>query len=63
MSKTSQTDKYLWATTFSHYLGQMHYRNEKKKLYDFDIKLTPDRNSNNRLNLNERRHPIYHFDP
>ena len=27
---TSQTNKYLWATTFSHYLGQMHYRNEKK---------------------------------
>ena len=31
-SKTSQTDKYLWATTFSHYLGQMHYRNAKIKI-------------------------------
>ena len=27
---TSQTEKFLWATRFSHYLGQKHYRNAKK---------------------------------
>ena len=27
--ETSQTEKLLWATRFSHYLGQKHYRNEK----------------------------------
>ena len=37
-SKTSQTDKYLWKTTFSHYLGQMNYRNAKKiKKFNFNI--------------------------
>ena len=30
---TSQTDKYLWKTTFSHSLGQMNYRNAKKKIF------------------------------
>ena len=32
-SKTSQTDKYLWETTFSHYLGQMNYRNANIYIY------------------------------
>ena len=30
MSKTSKTEKYLWDTKFSHYLGQKHGRNAKK---------------------------------
>ena len=35
---TSQTDRYLWKTTFSHYLGQMNYRNAKKIIFfDFNI--------------------------
>ena len=29
-SETSQTEKFLWDTRFSHYLGQKHYRNAKK---------------------------------
>ena len=29
-SETSQTEKLLWATRFSHYLGQKHYRNAKE---------------------------------
>ena len=35
MSKTSKTEKYLWDTKFSHYLGQKHDRNAKKiKFYE-----------------------------
>ena len=41
MSKTSQTDKYLWKTTFSHYLGQMNYRNAKK-IYILTSNLPPN---------------------
>ena len=33
---TSKTEKYLWDTKFSHYLGQKHDRNAKKlKIYEF----------------------------
>ena len=33
---TSKTEKYLWDTKFSHYLGQKHDRNAKKlKFYEF----------------------------
>ena len=36
MSKTSKTEKYLWDTKFSHYLGQKHDRYAKKlKFYEF----------------------------
>ena len=33
---TSQTEKILWATRFSHYLGQKHYRKQKiEKFYAY----------------------------
>ena len=34
---TSQTDKYLWDQTFSHYFGQKNCRNAKKKKNLFQI--------------------------
>ena len=39
-SETSQTEKFLWAIRFSHYLGQKYYRIAKK--IDFFLILRPN---------------------
>ena len=37
---TSKTEKYLWDTKFSHYLGQKHNRNAKKVKFHQFLDLT-----------------------